>query len=264
MGRVNIASICKVLLLGGLMVAFLFGCSAKRYRVEYDGSKELYKGAKDSYRAGKKVTLYFPYVATDTDYHFDLDGERLNVSYDDKKGFILSFTMPDHDVKLRLETVNSMTAPTDFYSASACEEFGVDDLSGIAAETMLLNYCRSDTAAGGERFELVLKTTDDPSLLCLEHYYRESAEAEETLTSYRVPAEVLQDCFWVIREGDMRNWGDGGAALDGVLKVCKFYDHGSYIRVSTEVMPDEAFDTYIDHIERILAPYLTDAYSARQ
>ena len=98
-------SVCLILLLGGML---MFGCSSAKYRVDYDGHKNWYTGAKDSYRAGTKVTLYYEIIATDTDYSFLLDGENLNFGWDENKGFILTFTMPDHDVKLECRTRNSM------------------------------------------------------------------------------------------------------------------------------------------------------------
>lgn len=82
----------------------------KRYNVDYNQSMSLFKKAKKSYKAGKEVTLYFDCIATDTDYRFYLDNDTLNFTYDHKKGFIIKFIMPNHDVKLRVETNNSMCA----------------------------------------------------------------------------------------------------------------------------------------------------------
>lgn len=81
---------------------------AKKYKVDYCGEKYAYKNAKDVYRAGEKVTLYYWMIATDTDYSFSLDGAELSRDYDTKKGFILSFIMPDHDVVLHCFSRNSM------------------------------------------------------------------------------------------------------------------------------------------------------------
>ena len=78
------------------------------YRVDYDGCKDFYNNAKDEYRAGEKVKVYFYMVATDTDYHFELEGAELETGFDWQKGYILSFTMPDHDVKLTVTSRNSM------------------------------------------------------------------------------------------------------------------------------------------------------------
>ena len=81
---------------------------SKKYKVDYCGKKFEYRNAKDEYRAGEKVTLYYWMIATDTDYSFSLDGAELSRDYDTKKGFILSFVMPDHDVVLHCFSRNSM------------------------------------------------------------------------------------------------------------------------------------------------------------
>ena len=92
-----------------LIAAWLVSCAGgEKYRVDYCGIKDMYGNAKDSYRAGTEVTLYFDLIATDTDYSFYLDGERIRFEYDEKKGFVIRFTMPEHDVKLECETVGSM------------------------------------------------------------------------------------------------------------------------------------------------------------
>jgi len=103
-------TIIKIITIGviAVLILSLFGCGAGKYNVDYCGAKGLYKGAKDAYKAGAKVTLYFELIATDTDYSFTLDGEPLNFEYDDKKGFVISFTMPEHDVKLECHSRNSM------------------------------------------------------------------------------------------------------------------------------------------------------------
>lgn len=83
----------------------LFG---KKFKIDYCGEKYAYKNAKDEYRVGEKVTLYYWMIATDTDYTFWLDGAELSRDYDTKKGFILSFIMPDLDVVLHCSLRNSM------------------------------------------------------------------------------------------------------------------------------------------------------------
>ncbi len=97
------------LLLLGSFPFFFSGCNANKYKVDYCGAKDCYSNAKDSYKAGSKVTLYFELIATDTDYSFTLDGEPVNYSYNAEKGFVIEFTMPDHDIVLECNTKNSMT-----------------------------------------------------------------------------------------------------------------------------------------------------------
>ena len=88
----------------------LFGCG-KRYKVDYDGSKDWFKGAKDSYRAGERVRVCYNMIATDTSYYFYLDDVQINPEYDDRDGYIITFIMPEHDVKLTVTHRNTMIAP---------------------------------------------------------------------------------------------------------------------------------------------------------
>ena len=80
------AAAVTALLLGGIIMFGFFGCSGEKYRVDYDGHKDFFEGAKDSYRAGEHVRIYYTIIATDTDYSFYLDGESLSPDYSDRKG----------------------------------------------------------------------------------------------------------------------------------------------------------------------------------
>ena len=98
-------------LLGCLLLLALCACGKKAvlYQVDYNGRKELFKKAKDAYKAGETVEVYYDMIGTDTDYSFWLDGERLKTDYNEKKGYIIRFTMPEHDVSLSVKSVNSMS-----------------------------------------------------------------------------------------------------------------------------------------------------------
>lgn len=80
----------------------------EKYTVDYCGMKACYTRARDSYKSGEKVLLFYQYVATDTNYGFYLDGERLSCDYHDKRGFIIRFVMPEHNVKLECIAKNLM------------------------------------------------------------------------------------------------------------------------------------------------------------
>lgn len=82
------------------------------YAVEYD-HESWYENAEPAYAAGETVMLYVSVYATDTDYSFLLDGESLNYSFDDEKGMVVTFVMPDHPVKLECVTRNSMLYDPD-------------------------------------------------------------------------------------------------------------------------------------------------------
>lgn len=82
--------------------------SPKKYSIDLDGDEFAYKGVRSGYKEGETVTLYYDLIATDTDYTFYLDGEPLKCGYDEKKGFVISFQMPAHNVRLTCESRNTM------------------------------------------------------------------------------------------------------------------------------------------------------------
>ncbi len=125
-----------IVLLGGMMMLSLSGCFAAKYHVDYGGQKDSFVGAKDSYRAGATVKLCYPekYIGTDTDYSFVLDGENVNADYQQGKGFIIRFTMPDHDVTFGVRSVNSMVYVPD---SSATLTFSSFDGGGYSYNAVI-------------------------------------------------------------------------------------------------------------------------------
>ena len=92
-----------------IIAIFLTGCGKRSYKVDYCGAKDFYSNAKDTYKAGEEVELIFDLVATDTDYTFYLDGKTENLDvHGTSNGFVIRFTMPDHDIKLDYSEKNSM------------------------------------------------------------------------------------------------------------------------------------------------------------
>ena len=81
---------------------------SKKYRVNYNDDIQWFTDAKEAYNAGEEVTFYFNMVATDTNYYFYLDEEQIYPSYETDKGYKISFTMPEHDVSVRVDAINSM------------------------------------------------------------------------------------------------------------------------------------------------------------
>ena len=86
----------------------LFGCGQPTYKLNFDGYG--FKSRKTEYRAGETVTVYFDMLATDTDYRFRLDDDSVEMTqdYDEKHGYVFTFTMPNHEVNLHVESRNSM------------------------------------------------------------------------------------------------------------------------------------------------------------
>lgn len=80
----------------------------KKYAVHYNGcSKDSFLNAKDSYREGEQVTLYYHMFATDTDYSFSVSGAEYTTGYGDN-GYEIRFTMPAGEVTVNVRSRNSM------------------------------------------------------------------------------------------------------------------------------------------------------------
>ena len=96
------------ILTGVILMISLFGCGKQKHRLNFGAYG--FESKKSEYAYGDKVTVYFNLIGTDTDYHFYLDDENIELkqSYDDKHGYILTFTMPDHDVTFNMNSHNNM------------------------------------------------------------------------------------------------------------------------------------------------------------
>lgn len=91
----------------GLASLLLFGgCGGAKYKVDYNGAKALYEGAKDEYKAGEIVKLKYTLIATDTDYSFEVEGADAKVDWDN--GYVITFAMPENDVKVSYTAKNTM------------------------------------------------------------------------------------------------------------------------------------------------------------
>ena len=232
--------------IGGAVMFGFSGCFGERYKVDYNGQKDSYEGAKDSYRPGEEVELRFRYIATDSDYSFYLDGEKLNPDYSDKEGYIIRFTMPSRDVSLKYSVKNSMIQETQPDSE------------------MLVDYYTAVVGTDGfdSHYELVLSSAQDGKAK-LEVINKEP-EKEETRVTYLVPYEAVDRCYEVIDSAKMRKWDKIGKddPIDGAQTVVKFKDNnGSYIRVSTDKMPENG-EQSMNRIKTILAEYALPEYKA--
>ena len=237
------------------MMSGLSGCGATKYKVDYCGQMEDYENAKPAYRAGERVEVYYKYIATDTDYHFYLDGEEINYSYDDKKGFVISFVMPDHDVRLECRTVNSMVWMDP-------EIPDVEEITEGNEPEMLVDYYTAVVATvGGDRsLERVLYAySDEQAKLVV--YTKEDGE-DEVSESYLVPFEAVRRCYEIIRKNKLEEWNGryDGPAMTGAVTVVKYEEtDGSYIRVSTDAMPSDG-EEVMDSIGSVMAGYAVEEY----
>lgn len=96
-----------LLVLAVMMMLTWFGCGKQKYKLHFDGYG--FESKKTAYAAGDRVSVRFGPVATDTDYRFQIDDDvEMSQKFDDDHGYVFTFTMPDHDVTLHVESHNSM------------------------------------------------------------------------------------------------------------------------------------------------------------
>lgn len=213
-----------IVILGGLLLLALTGCTAA-YKLDYSGQKTAYFGAKDEYKVGETVDLYYMFVADDTEYTFYLDGEPLSAEYVEGKGYHFSFPMPEHNAVLR---------------------FDAKDLSSEnrypTGETLVDFYYEQNGSTGYE--ELLLYGYNSKEVtLCV---YQGDASGQETRTDYLIPVELMDECLALLSDCGLESWEslDEPTSLEGTMIVCKYRkDDGSYVRVSSEQMPEDGEQT---------------------
>lgn len=108
-----------VIFLGMIFVMGITGCGAEKYKLELES--DAFTSKKTQYAEGEKVTVIYDikYIGTDTDYSFSLDCDDVEFDrdWDSKKGYIITFRMPAHDVKVCVDSRNSMMYDPDAYIA---------------------------------------------------------------------------------------------------------------------------------------------------
>lgn len=244
-------SACTVLPIPGATgdsaeVTEMFG--EKKYRVDYHGRKSAFEGARDAYKAGEQVTLYYGFIATDTDYSFYVDGGRFNAPYTDK-GYEISFVMPAHDVDVRVQSRNSMV----YQPPSTRSE---------AAETeLLLDYYHAVVGmeTGSRSQELVLSRVKGERELLLEVI--DKTNGTEETGRYRVPSFAEEGGFAAVQENELPSLvGKEGDPIDGAVTVVKFRNSdGTYSRVSTDNVKDGG-EQALDSVAAALRRFVREEY----
>ena len=105
-----------VILLGVILIMCATGCGKPKYKLTYDSSG--FESKKTEYHEGEEVTIYYGMIATDTDYSFSLDCDDVNLkqNWDNDHGYVFTFLMPAHDVKISVSSRNSMEYDPDAYN----------------------------------------------------------------------------------------------------------------------------------------------------
>ena len=113
------------ILIGVLLMLAISACGKQKYKLLFDGYG--FESKKTEYASGEKVTVYYDFIATDTNYTFYIDDDvTMKQSYDNDHGYVFTFTMPDHDVTLHEESRNSMIyVPPLEYTNAAIEGISI-------------------------------------------------------------------------------------------------------------------------------------------
>ncbi|HHU08265.1 MAG TPA: hypothetical protein GXZ59_07995 [Clostridiaceae bacterium] len=137
----------------------------------------------------------------------------------------------------------------------------IPDISVIEAGTLLIDYYETTTAivtepgssAANDSFEITLSAHSDTEIL-LDIYTRAHEEAEEEHRSYFVPLTSLSGAYKIIDQYDMKNWHkakDTGGT--GRYHVCKYFQNGELIRVSSDQMPADGTEAFAELKSFLLA-----------
>ncbi len=242
------------LFLAIVLLAGLTACFEQRYHVDYDGRKSAYTGAKDSYPAGAKVTLYYENWATDTDYSFYLDDEPLDFGWDDRRGFVIEFMMPAHDVTLRCESYNSMEYDPDAYCSNPLEAFLVIEFSRLDVDY------EAEIPESGYTMQVFCPEDGKAKVLV------ETMEGARDL--YLVDEEIIDDVFRIAEETGMRDWG---GKYDSVYQDLDAYTYRSLLWLDADDaffadsghFPEDGEEVF-DRIEERLWQDLDEAHLTEQ
>ncbi|MBQ4601897.1 MAG: hypothetical protein IJB24_03460 [Clostridia bacterium] len=239
-GKIIIIAIVVILLVSALV--FLTSCKAERYKVIC--TEGLFINVKGSYKAGQTVRVYFPMVATDTDYTFYLDGERIHSSgYSDLKGYTIEFTMPAHDVELTFDSKNSM-----IYTPAS---------EGLEPGTPLFGYVNSvSTAMGNESYEISVTATD------IEHSHLMTVYNEDgSKQAYLIPVFPYESVVNYAQTTDLASWNEleDYECIDGKKISVSILCDGEYINISTDQMP-EGGEHILAYLKSHFTDYMTEDY----
>ena len=238
------------LLTGVMLMMSLGGCFGKKYKVIYDHG---FSSKKTAYRAGEKVTLYYEFIATDTDYTFYSNDVKLKQSYDSEHGYVFTFTMPEHDVLVQSYSKNTMVWDPDA-NREETEKDWISQIKNGACE-MVFDYYEATvgTVGGDGHDEFVLYRK--PNGVMLMAKYSQWGDAAESCRVCLMTDTALYDCLEIVDKNKMRKWnGQDGLGITGAMYVVKFREADRTVRVSSDNMPEDGQKAF-GEIESALNKY---------
>ena len=245
-----------ILIIGVVIIMSLFGCGKTKYNLIFDGG---FQSKKTSYAEGEQVTVIYDIIATDTDYSFYTDSEDVDLKqeYDDSQGYVFTFTMPAHDVKLFVKSRNTMEYDPD---ANRPENDPGSPGEAINEENLRFDYYEATVATqGGDCYTKYALYEYEMDRMILAQFEKEP-EGEEKMSFCFVPASVLDECMEVIKKYKMQNW-KGETGLRGKEYAVRFSDDGELQRVSSDHMPENGREAF-EAVSEVLAEAWSQQYSA--
>ena len=223
------------ILIGAMLMISLGGCFGKKYKVIADGG---FTQKKKTYAAGQKVTLYYEFIATDTDYSFYSNDVELKQSYDNDHGYVFTFTMPAHDVLIQVYSKNSMVYDPEA-NREETEEDWIAQINNKACEMVFDYYEATVATVGGDGHdEFVLYRRPNGSMILAK--YSQWGDAEESCRACLVSDSALYDCLKIVDDNKMRKWNEmDGVGITGAAYVVKFREADRTVRVSSDNMPED-------------------------
>ena len=82
---------------------------------QYKATGRNLTSPKPLYEPGEEVTMVYDrrYIGTDTDYCFSSEDVDFSCDYEQGKGYVIRFIMPEHDVEIQVTAKNTMTFDPD-------------------------------------------------------------------------------------------------------------------------------------------------------
>ena len=229
-----------LVVLGVISMLMLFGCG-KKYKLNLPSG---FESKKTSYAAGEEVKVTFNFIATDTDYSFFSDADDVKKGYSDSEGYVFTFVMPERDVTFWEESRNSMEyrPPVEYTER--------DLIDNIDPDRMVFDYYEATVATvGGDGYtEDVLYRWAESDLLLAK--YTKSEGTNEKTQVCRVPLMYLYECLKTVNLNGMKDWKDG-MGLEGKVYAVRFKDKDSFIRISSDDMPEDGRKAFTE-IENVL------------
>ena len=158
---------------------------------------------------------------------------------------------------------NSESGGIIYASAAGSANVSMDNAPDEEEEIMLIDYyCATVATVGGDGYDEYVLYSYSDSEAKLSVYSKHYGDEKETQTDYIVPYEAVDKCYEVIEKSRFREWEymDNTYGITGAVVVVKFReDDNSYIRVSSEDMPDGGREA-LDSVGGVLSGYIRDEY----